>query len=564
MIIKFKFNNIFSITVLLFLSALTMLKQLGTADYFNFITEDAFTFTRWAWQFNEALKEGVIYPRWMPFNFWGYGSPTFILYPPLAFYLVAFFNIFTDSTIQAMNIVKFISLFLGAMGIFFLVREFYSQKVALLTASFYILLPYNIYQIYYAGTFASIISFMWFSPILLFICKYLKSSQHIYVIYAGVCYGGLILTHLINAYMFTFIIAAFVIYMSIVNKNLKDLLIGPFMALTGVIVSAAYILPLVYEKQLVNLKGFITYGGGFSFVNFFIFPGLANLQNYLPPDNFWRANYGTFIFYVFFFGILTSIFFMHSIKSIRINHMPAAYTMHKFFLGTSICSIFFLFGISSFIWEYTPFFKYIQYPIRWLHIIAFAVVFLSSAAFHYYGVIKTGKKSHLFIAVLFLLCFYLDCRYINSASAFAEQELMSDKAVNVAAEHLPIGLDINKIDSSDENTKKIAIIHGKGTAEIVEWWSEKRKFTIKAGEALTLRIRTFNFPGWKAYINETETAIKTEKDTGAMLINIPRGDHIVRLKFEDTPIRHYSKIVSMIAILGIVLIAIKTEFLKRK
>ena len=100
--------TIFCMVFLFCLSALIMLRQLISGDYFSCIIEDSYTYTSWAWQFVEALKEGVIYPRWMPLNFWGYGSPTFILYPPFAFYLVGFFNIFTDSIIAAMNISKFI------------------------------------------------------------------------------------------------------------------------------------------------------------------------------------------------------------------------------------------------------------------------------------------------------------------------------------------------------------------------------------------------------------------------------------------------------------------------
>ena len=82
----------FSIAFLFVLSALLMLKQLASSSYFTVNIEDAFVYPSWAWQFTEALKEGNFYPRWMPLNFWGYGSPTFLLYPPLAYYLVALFN----------------------------------------------------------------------------------------------------------------------------------------------------------------------------------------------------------------------------------------------------------------------------------------------------------------------------------------------------------------------------------------------------------------------------------------------------------------------------------------
>jgi len=44
-----------------------------------------------------------------------------------------------------------------------------------------------------------------------------------------------------------------------------------------------------------------------------------------------------------------------------------------------------------------------------------------------------------------------------------------------------------------------------------------------------------------------QTEIKTEKSIGAMIIDIPEGKHKLELRFEDTPIRYYSKIVSLVS-----------------
>jgi uncharacterized membrane protein len=156
-----------------------MLRQLLTAGYFSCLIEDTYTYTSWASQFIEALKDGVIYPRWTPLNFWDYGSPTFILYPPLAYYLTALFNVFTGSVITAMNIAKYAALLLSGIGMFFLVKEFYSEKTALLSALFYMTFPFNVFGLYYYGTFASVISLMWFSPIMLLSINIKTSNKYV-------------------------------------------------------------------------------------------------------------------------------------------------------------------------------------------------------------------------------------------------------------------------------------------------------------------------------------------------------------------------------------------------
>ena len=273
-----KKHNILSILLLLFLSALIMYKQLGSTNYFSIFVDDSITFSSWAWQFIEALKEGILYPRWISLNFWGYGSPTFILYPPLVFYFTALLKFFTDSLITAMNIAKFTSLFISGIGMFYLVKEFYSEKIAILSATFYIALPFNILNQYYFGTFSSIFSLLWFPPILLFTHRYLKNKHYQNVIYAGICYGGLILTHLINAYMFSFVIVAFIIWQAIDNKRPRDIIAIPIIILIGVLISSAYLLPLIYEKNLVNLKAFLTLRGSLSYSDFFFCMKITNEQ----------------------------------------------------------------------------------------------------------------------------------------------------------------------------------------------------------------------------------------------------------------------------------------------
>jgi len=549
-------TTLYNLTFLFVLSLLIMARQLKTSGYFSCTINDVYTYTSWAWQFTGALKEGIIYPRWTSLNFWGYGSPTFILYSPLSFYLVAFFNVFTGSIITAMNITKFLSLFLSATGMFFLLREFYSERIALLSSSFYILFPYTIFGLYLLGGFASTISFMWFSPILLFTHRYLERRRYKCIFYAGACYGGLILTHLLNAYMFTFVIVTFIIYMSIVNKRSKSMISIFVLITTGLLISAAYILPLVYEKQFLNIRGFIGEGGGFHFADFFILPNMTIKQD---PSLLWPVYYNTFVFYVFFFITLLCLFLYQTLRLRNIEVVEKAKAVTNFFFGVAAVSIFLLFGVSTFLWETIPFFKYIQFPGRWFHITAFAVIFLSAVTFLTPDIIRNKKKSYsfifaMFIIILFSSCLILDYKYIKYACLFTEQELLPVRTVDLTHEHLPAWVNINKIDKDDNRQEKVIIKEGEGKAAIEIWQSAEKIIEITAKNQLSLRIRIFNFPGWQAYIDGSNKELRTEENTGAMLIDIPEGHHFLKLTFEDTPIRYFSKWISFFSLMSVVTI----------
>jgi uncharacterized membrane protein len=531
--------TMFSILFLFFLAALIMSKQLVSPGLFSYFISDAYTYTGWTLQFIEALKEGIIYPRWAPLNFWGYGSPTFILYPPLAFYLVAFFKIFTDSVVVAMNITKFTALFLSATGMFFLVKEFYSDRISLLTASLYVLLPYNIFWIYLGASFATPISLIWFSPILLFVHKYFRYGKFKYLLYAGSSYGGLILTHLIIAYMFTFVIVAFIFYLSIIRKNMRGAIYAFTVILVGILISSAYSLPLFYEKRFLNLKDF-----GIQFSDFFVLP---KLTHNIPASHFWPALYEYYVSFIIFFCIFILLLFFQESKIRRLENLQATKTINRFFFGVSVVSIFLLFGVSTFIWETVPFFKNIQYPARWLTITYFCVIFLSAINFQtLYARCSKGYRYLYLIAFLFSICLMLDYKYINSAHVFTEKELLPIKSdISWAPEHLPAWVDVNKICKDKNFEDRITIIAGKGKVTGRSWKSAERVIDVTAQKPLTLKIRTFNFPGWEANIDGLLTDIKTVKGEGAMVVDIPEGKHTLTLKFQDTPIRYYSKLVSL-------------------
>ena len=544
-----------AIFLLFFFSLLLMFRQFITQGYFSVHIGDTFAYTSWAWQFIEVLKDGIIYPRWMHLDFWGYGSPTFILYSPLSFYLVALYNVFTGSIILSMNIAQFTALFFSSIGIFFLAKEFYPEKTALLASIFYIFLPFNMVQMYVLGNFASNISLLWFSPVLLFTFKYFKNNQYRYLLYAGACYGGLILTHLINAYMFALVIAAYIIYMSVVMKRLRDVIALPFIITIGFLLSAAYLLPLLYEKQFINIKSFSTMKWVFN--DFFLLPNktgkLVNLA--------WTVYYNIYVLNTLFFFIILLFFFLQTIKLRHIKPLSNLNTINKFFIGVALGSMFFLFGPSTFLWDGIPFFRYIQFPVRWLNITAFAIGFLSASCFYVMNTFYSAKmKRYYVIVLLFMICILLDYKYISTPSIFTRQELIPVQDVYWTYEHLPVWVDIKKVDKNNFREKAV-IIRGEGKAEVTKWKPCDRIVEIVAKQTLTIRLRTFNFPGWKAYIDGMQTEIKTEEGTGAMIINIPQKEHILELRFEDTPIRYYSKIISLVSFCALCFFAL---FFKNK
>jgi uncharacterized membrane protein len=551
-----KNNSVRSLFLLFILSLLMMLRQLLVADYFYVIKNDVYTYTNWAWQFTEAFQEGIIYPRWLPLNFWGYGGPIFILYPPLAFYLTTFFNFFTNSLISAMNLAKFTALFFSTAGMFFLVKEFYSEKIALFSAFFYLIFPYTIFQFYVVGQFSSVISFMWFPPILLFTYRYLKRNQVKDMLYAGFYFSGLICTHLINAYMLSFVILILIIYFAIVQKKPSSLIAIPVIFITGFLISSAYTLPVIFENKFLSLSSFIGEGSGFHYADFFILPGISDR---IPADDFWPEYYPHFFSYLFLFlGFLISYLFCWI--GLRRSSEKIIKEISFVFIIISILSLFLLLSISSFLWETIPFFKYIQFPARWLNITNFTISFLSSILFwSIMTPLKTKRRMSIFMVVICLTMLLVDFKYVKHIYTFPQQKLIPVQIQNSNLEHLPIWAAKDNIYSNTTNYR-IEIVEGEGESEILVWKSAERIINIIAEEPIVAKIQTFYFPGWKAYLNGTEIRIDTEAESGAILVNIPKGHHMLMLKFVDTPVRCYGKLISLLSLVALGCFLLRDKF----
>jgi hypothetical protein len=190
-------------------------------------------------------------------------------------------------------------------------------------------------------------------------------------------------------------------------------------------------------------------------------------------------------------------------------------------------------------------------------------VFLSAGIFITQEIHSGMKIKHgLFIVLIFITCLLLDYRYIHTAHIFTKQSLVPIKPVHWNHEQ-PIWVNQGHIDKSDDIKQHVVIQEGEGTAEVVAWKSAERVVTVTARKPLALSIGTFYFPGWKAYVDGVPTKIKIEKNVGTMLINIPKGTHTVLVKFEDTPVRYYSKVISLVSLLSlIVLLFIKKKAIK--
>ena len=189
-----------------------------------------------------------------------------------------------------------------------------------------------------------------------------------------------------------------------------------------------------------------------------------------------------------------------------------------------------------------PEFSNLQFPWRWLTFSGLSVSIISGMLISNFKR-EVQKSTGIFISILLIISIFV----MFQVSFFKKGEIerwRTHPGLFSPFEYRPVWLtDPGKILLPVE---KVKIIKGNGSVDIVDWESDQRILSTKGNTPLTLKFSTFYYPGWEAEIDGFKAHILIEKDSGEMLINIPAGRHVLELKFIDTPLRFYAKLISLV------------------
>jgi uncharacterized membrane protein len=106
-------------------------------------------------EFEAALRQGDLYPRWAADFYGGYGSPFFVFYAPLVFVAGAVFSAVSGSALLGLKAWIVVASVAAGLGTYLAVKaETHRSDAALLAALLYLAAPYRLANIYVRGDIA--------------------------------------------------------------------------------------------------------------------------------------------------------------------------------------------------------------------------------------------------------------------------------------------------------------------------------------------------------------------------------------------------------------------------
>lgn len=500
--------------------------------------------------FVEAIKAGQFPVRWVDWIVNNFSGPLFNFYQVGFYYFVFFANQIIPSLYESIKAVVLFSWWLGALFMFLYARRF-GNLPGVLAALIFTFTPYIISNYFVRAAYPESLAIAFSIGVLWSLDRILISSRLIYSLPLSLTLAGALITHLPTVVIIFPILMAYACLL-LLNKEvkLKGFMHAVIASLIGVGFSAFYLFPSLFELNLI--KSTLLTSSYYDFHPHFVYPeqlfslfwGYGISQ--AGPQDGMSFQVGVVQWLIIIISLIALIY-----QKVKKN---GALTLHiVFWLLALLYSLFFIHEISLSFWENIRTISFIQYPWRYLMIIAFATPILSAL------LLNTLKKywqqtTVIFITIISIFLFYNS--YLHPAQYLEDKYFrINDPDKWQTSEAAPITyLEEGYLPATAEmlangKLEKWILEKGQGKVEEKTILNHYKSLVTTNNETLVLTLTTHYFPGWKAYIDGQETEIETTENYGFMRIIIPSGLHRVEFKFTDTLIRSFANLLSILSVI---------------
>ncbi len=545
-----KFNIIIEFLFLIILSYWA-LKPLLVKGYFSMHddTQPARIF-----EMAKAIQEGQFPARWVGDLGYGAGYPLFNFYAPLPYYLGSLAYLTGLNAIDSAKILFGIGIILSVLFMYFFLKKIAGRAAGMAGGVLYLYAPYHAVNIYVRGALGELYAYS-FIPLLVFGVYQLFSSKTEQNARRGILWGvlglsGMILSHNILGMLGLFLLILFIflifVYLLVKKLNLKIILPLSLIVIFSLLLTSFFWMPAVLEKQYTNVES-VTQGGS-NFRDHFVY-----------PDQLWNSVWGyagsapgradgmSFMIGKFHLILLVISLVLYLILFKKQENEK----LQKVFLVSAIyffLSTFMTLQSSQFIWNLFPFFKYVQFPWRFLN---FSLFFLVIVILYPFTFLESKQKNILSIALIILTIFFYS-KFFQPAMYIASNDADYVSAISLTGKMSVISDEYLPIDFIKKNSQEM--IDSVNTNSIIEAKIDKSRFIYKEITIIAREngkyITPFTFfPGWEARLNGNKIAI--DDTFGRISLTVLEGESKLVFRFTDTPFR---KIANGISILGFFLL----------
>ncbi|NET72891.1 MAG: hypothetical protein F6K62_18750 [Sphaerospermopsis sp. SIO1G2] len=504
----------------------------------------------WVQHFSQGIAEGIWYPRWLAGTNYGYGSPTFVFYPPLAYYIGSFFKLAGLNIEQTMTTVFSLGVF-GAGVNFYIYSRKWGKVAAFIGSLCYMTVP-SIAHLLKGGGLAFLYAVTWIPLGMYLTERSLEKTK--WTIALAIFWSVMALTHVPSLLLCTVVWSFYMVFM-LLKRPWKSVLFTAASAGVGFGIVSFYLLSAILEQRFVN----IAYQSGPEGSRFR--ESMFNLFTE-GASNMFVQQLSVMIFVMVVFTIIYWRFFRKHLLAIKTAWI---------WLGILILLVFLMTDLSWPIWQTSSILQKVQSPGRLGSIFFFCQAALCTIVASRIFQLPVNYKS---ISIIKFLPLVIIMGLIFNNFIFVNQLLRkfptlhtpgngqvenlerlktalydpySDKLIDVP-EYRPLLKGDQSVAAPLMGQPRVSLAQGQASIQINQWDSYQRVVNVTNEEKATIKFRTYYFPAWHLYINNQPHEIDIADD-GTMQVNLEPGTYQLQLRYQWTQVFTVGLILSILSLI---------------
>ena len=435
-------------------------------------------------EFDHALRDGQIPPRWAPDFDSGRGTPFFVFYPPLFLWVAEGFHLLGLGLIASTNLAAFSFVIAAALLMFAFVRDRWGDAAGQVAAAAYVLSPYVMLDLYVRHAFLEVSALPWLP-----LAAWGVSRSHSRAV--AVAVGLLLMSH---PALFPFTVVALVLYAAS-----RGTLLGTLTGIgLGLALAAWFILPALVSTRYLAVSETLA-GSAFNYANHFATMGQLLWSRW----GFGLSVPGPGDGMSFRIGLLRWAGIVGVLTWARPRDARSL-------AGMAAVGIFFSLAISKPIWDALSVMHAVTFPWRALVVAAFAASAAAGVAF------RNVPVTAMTLALALGLPLAAPSGYLGDV---ADEQFTPSR---IARQNLRPGtpgyFEVRGAPSLPWSPDRARALDGEARVESAERRTDRIQATVIARTTSRIQLEVTTFPGWVVPDRRFATSVnrpQRRKDCGS-------------------------------------------------
>ena len=500
---------------------------------------------RWVEQFHTSLQDGVLLPRWAHEAQGGLGDPSFFYYQPLFYYISSLFLWLGFGPERALVLSAAVPFLMVAGVVYWHFLRRYPERGAVLGAMFVVACP----TLYFMSTHLA--AFPWSLSIpfsLLFALESMRDRPRARVI--AVLLALICLSHLLSGMM------------TLLSTGLARLVIAPprpanikahMVWLGGIVLGLAlaafFVYPAMTQMALINPNG---WEQGFNWRRCFALP----LVSQFVHGTYWFGVQWPFA--LLSLGLILLVLLPRSTRPGLQTLNPAQVSARRIGI-VALCALVLGSELAYPLYAYVGAMQKLQFPYRFMFVASILASIALAIQFNE-GAWKRWSKITRIAAVLLVLgqcgqTALLELKIVKDGQRMKTHEQYFSGRFG-QPEYLLGARGPQWRDYAENGSLAADCARLNVSCTDIDKRSHTFTLTVDAPGAVSLRLPVFGFPAWQARVDGVDHAWRLDPATGAIVVDMPAGQHDVALRFGRLPVEVTGLWVSAAALIVLLVLAL--------